>query len=142
MWIRGSLGEKPDSSHYLFGALYKLKKHVDGHPSEIPKENRSIMEKRTLFTLYFSLIAAMLGLSIISPILPTIATDLKVTGVWMGIFNTIIFLVVIVAPLISGAVMDYAGINSVFHFAGILSLVFTFIGCYYVGKWSKAHKQR
>ncbi len=42
------------------------------------------MKKRTLFTLYFSLIAAMLGLSIISPILPTIATDLKATGVWMG----------------------------------------------------------
>ncbi len=42
------------------------------------------MEKRTLFTLYFSIVAAILGLSIISPILPIIAEDLRVTGVWMG----------------------------------------------------------
>ena len=61
-------------------------------------------------------------------------------GFWMGIFNSIIFLGVIVAPLISGAVMDYAGIDSVFYFAGILSLVFTFIGCYYVWKWTKDSK--
>jgi len=58
-------------------------------------------------------------------------------GFWMGIFNTTISVGTIAAPLISGAVMDYSGINSVFYFAGILSLVFTFIGCYYVWKWSK-----
>jgi MFS family permease len=61
-------------------------------------------------------------------------------GKTMGIFNSIIFLGVIVAPLISGVVMDYAGINSVFYFAGILSLLFTLIGCYYVWKWSKVNK--
>ena len=43
------------------------------------------MEKRAFFTLYFTIIAAILGLSIISPLMPTIATDLKATGVWMGI---------------------------------------------------------
>ncbi len=42
------------------------------------------MEKRTLFTLYFTIIAAILGLSIISPVLPTIAKDLRATGFWMG----------------------------------------------------------
>ena len=61
-------------------------------------------------------------------------------GFWMGIFNSIIFLGVIVAPLISGVVMDYSGIISVFYFAGILSLLFTFIGCYYVWRWSKVNK--
>jgi MFS family permease len=52
-------------------------------------------------------------------------------------YNTTKSLGVIVAPLISGVMMDYSGINSVFYFAGILSLVFTFIGCYYVWRWSK-----
>jgi len=61
-------------------------------------------------------------------------------GFWMGIFNTTISVGTIAAPLMSGVVMDYAGINSVFYFAGILSLVFTFIGCYYVWRWSKANK--
>ncbi len=58
-------------------------------------------------------------------------------GFWMGIFNTTISLGIIIAPLVAGVVMDYAGINSVFYFAGILSLLFTIIGCYYVWKWSK-----
>ena len=62
-------------------------------------------------------------------------------GFWMGIFNTTISVGTIAAPLVAGVVMDYAGINSVFYFAGILSLVFTFIGCYYVWKWSKVNKQ-
>nr|QNO54878.1 hypothetical protein GHJHFCIO_00028 [Methanosarcinales archaeon ANME-1 ERB7] len=43
------------------------------------------MEKRTLFSLYFSIVAAILGLSIISPLMPSIAIDLKATGVWMGL---------------------------------------------------------
>jgi MFS family permease len=62
-------------------------------------------------------------------------------GFWMGIFNTTISVGTIVAPIISGVVMDYSGINSVFYFAGILSLVFTFIGCYYVWSWSKVNKR-
>ena len=61
-------------------------------------------------------------------------------GFWMGIFNTTISVGTIAAPLFSGVVMDYSGINSVFYFAGIVSLLFTFIGCYYVWKWSKANK--
>ena len=58
----------------------------------------------------------------------------------MGIFNTTKSLGIIVAPLISGVVMDYLGIISVFYFAGIVSLLFTLIGCYYVWKWSKVNK--
>jgi MFS family permease len=61
-------------------------------------------------------------------------------GFWMGIFNTTISVGTIAAPLMSGVVMDYAGINSVFYFAGIVSLLFTFIGCYYVWRWSKVNK--
>jgi MFS family permease len=62
-------------------------------------------------------------------------------GFWMGIVNTIISLGTLIAPLMSGVVMDYSGINSVFYFAGIVSLLFTFIGCYYVWRWSKVNKQ-
>ncbi|MGB3457695.1 MAG: MFS transporter, partial [Halobacteriota archaeon] len=58
-------------------------------------------------------------------------------GSWMGIFNTTKSLGIIIAPLMSGVVMDYAGINAVFYFAGIVSLLCTLIGCYYVWKWSK-----
>ena len=61
-------------------------------------------------------------------------------GKTRGIFNSTISLGIIVAPLMSGVVMDYSGINSVFYFAGIVSLLFTLIGCYYVWKWSKANK--
>nr|AAU83973.1 hypothetical protein GZ35B7_6 [uncultured archaeon GZfos35B7] len=59
-------------------------------------------------------------------------------GSWMGIFSSTISLGIIIAPLMSGVVMDYAGINAVFYFAGIVSLLFTFIGCYYVWKLSKS----
>ncbi len=62
-------------------------------------------------------------------------------GFWMGIFNTTISVGTIAAPLVAGVVMDYAGINSVFYFAGILSLVFTFTGCFYVWSWSKVNKR-
>ncbi len=61
-------------------------------------------------------------------------------GVWMGLINSIISFATIVTPIIAGVVLDYTGLNSVFYFTGILSLVFTFIGCYYVWKWSKGHK--
>ena len=58
-----------------------------------------IMEKRTLFSLYFSIVAAILGLSIISPILPIIAEDLRATGVWMGlIFSGVAISRAIVMP--------------------------------------------
>ncbi len=62
-------------------------------------------------------------------------------GFWMGIFNTTISVGTIAAPLVAGVVMDYAGINSVFYFAGILSLLCTLIGCYYVWSWSKVNKR-
>ena len=82
--------------------------------------------------------------SISIPVLADIAVVIgKKVGIgsWMGIFNTTISLGIIVAPLMSGVVMDYAGINSVFYFAGIVSLLFTFIGCYYVWRWSKVNKR-
>ena len=72
-----------------------------------------------------------------------VATDIAVVigrkegiGSWMGIFNTTISVGIIAAPLVTGVLMDYSGINSV-YFAGILSLVCSLIGCYYVWRWSK-----
>ncbi|NAS89734.1 hypothetical protein C4E24_08400 [ANME-1 cluster archaeon AG-394-G21] len=95
-------------------------------------------------TLLLANVLIGLGAAISMPV----ATDIAVVigkkvgmGSWMGIFNTTISLGVIIAPLMSGVVMDYAGINSVFYFASILSLVFTFIGCYYVWSWSKINKR-
>ena len=61
-------------------------------------------------------------------------------GLWMGIINTIVSVGIIVAPLISGAIMDFSGTNSVFYFAGILSLLLTLIGYYYVWRWAKAQQ--
>ncbi|NAT11101.1 MFS transporter [ANME-1 cluster archaeon AG-394-G06] len=81
-----------------------------------------------------------LGAAISMPV----ATDIAVVigkkvgiGSWMGIFNTTISLGIIIAPLMSGVVMDCSGINSVFYYAGIVSLLCTLIGCYYVWRWSK-----
>ena len=95
-------------------------------------------------TLLLANVLIGLGAAISMPV----ATDIAVVigkkvgmGSWMGIFNTTISLGVIIAPLMSGVVMDYSGINSVFYFAGIFSLVFTFIGCYYVWSWSKVNKR-
>jgi predicted MFS family arabinose efflux permease len=51
---------------------------VDGKGAGVKRGE--VMEKRTLFTLFFSIFAAILGLSIISPLLPTIAEDLEATG--------------------------------------------------------------
>ncbi len=84
-----------------------------------------------------------IGAAISIPVLADIAVVIgKKVGIgsWMGIFNTTISLGIIIAPLMSGVVMDYSGINSVFYFAGILSLLCTLIGCYYVWKWSKVNK--
>ncbi len=81
-----------------------------------------------------------LGAAISIPVLADIAVVIgKKVGIgsWMGIFNTTISLGIIVAPLMSGVVMDYSGINYVFYYTGIVSLLFTLIGCYYVWKWSK-----
>jgi MFS family permease len=61
------------------------------------------MEKRTLFSLYFSIVAAILGLSIISPILPTISEDLGATGFWMGmIFSGYAISRAIIMPVMGG----------------------------------------
>ena len=64
---------------------------------------REVMEKRTLFTLYFSIVAAILGLSIISPLLPTIAEDLGATGFWVGmIFSGYAISRAIIMPVMGG----------------------------------------
>ena len=96
-----------------------------------------------LITLLLVNVIIGIGAAISMPV----ATDIAVVigrkvgiGSWMGIFSTTISVGIIIAPLMSGVVMDYAGINSVFYYTGIVSLLFTFIGCYYVWKWSKANK--
>jgi MFS family permease len=40
------------------------------------------MKKRALFTLFFSIFAALLGLGILSPLLPSLAEDIGATGFW------------------------------------------------------------
>ena len=96
-----------------------------------------------LITLLLVNVIIGIGAAISMPV----ATDIAVVigrkvgiGSWMGIFSSTISVGIIIAPLMSGVVMDYAGINAVFYFAGIVSLLFTFIGCYYVWKWSKVNK--
>jgi MFS family permease len=80
-----------------------------------------IMEKRTLFSLYFSIFAAILGLSIISPLLPTIAEDLRVTGVWMGmIFSGYAISRAIVMPIMGGLSDKYG--RRIFIASGLLLL--------------------
>ena len=53
-------------------------------------------------------------------------------GHWMGIFNTTGSLGIIVAPLLSGIVLDHLGIDPVFYIAGILSLLGTLLCWHYV----------
>jgi len=86
-------------------------------------------------------LGAAISMPVVADIAVVIGKKAGEIGSWMGIFNTTISLGIIIAPLMSGVVMDYAGINAVFYFACILSLVFTFIGCYYVWKWSKVNKE-
>ena len=79
------------------------------------------MVKRTLVTLYFTIFAAILGLSIISPILPTIAEDLRVTGVWMGlIFSGFAISRAIVMPIMGGLSDKYG--RKIFIASGLLLL--------------------
>ena len=53
-------------------------------------------------------------------------------GHWMGIFSTTSSLGIIIAPLVSGVVLDHLGIDPVFYVAGMLSLLGTLLCCYYV----------
>ena len=53
-------------------------------------------------------------------------------GHWMGIFNTTGSLGIIIAPLVSGIVLDHLGIDPVFYVAGIASLLGSLLYCYYV----------
>jgi predicted MFS family arabinose efflux permease len=59
------------------------------------------MEKRALFTLFFSIFAAILGLGILSPLLPTIAEDLGATGFGVGmIFSGFAISRAIIMPIL------------------------------------------
>ncbi|NQE05312.1 Multidrug resistance protein MdtG [ANME-1 cluster archaeon GoMg1] len=79
------------------------------------------MEKRTLFTLYFTIIAAILGLSIISPVLPTIAKDLRATGFWMGmIFSGYAISRAIIRPVMGGLSDKYG--RKIFIASGLVLL--------------------
>jgi DHA1 family multidrug resistance protein-like MFS transporter len=53
-------------------------------------------------------------------------------GQWMGIFSTTSSLGIMIAPLVSGIVLDHLGIDPVFYVAGMLSLLGTLLCCYYV----------
>ncbi len=53
-------------------------------------------------------------------------------GHWMGIFNTTGSLGIIIAPLVSGIVLDHLGIDPVFYVMGIASLLGSLLYCYYV----------
>jgi len=82
-----------------------------------------------LITLLLVNVLIGIGAAISMPV----ATDIAVVigrkvgiGSWMGMFSSTISIGIIIAPLMSGLVMDHAGINSVFYFAGIVSLLFTF----------------
>nr|CBH37978.1 hypothetical protein BSM_14550 [uncultured archaeon] len=88
-----------------------------------------IMEKRTLFTLYFSIVAAILGLSIISPLLPTIAEDLGATGFWVGmIFSGYAISRAIIMPVMGG-LSDKYGIIAVANILNLFTLHIGFTAC-------------
>ena len=53
-------------------------------------------------------------------------------GHWQGIFNTMGSLGIIIAPLVSGIVLDHSGIAPVFYAGGIASLIGTLFCWYYV----------
>jgi MFS family permease len=53
-------------------------------------------------------------------------------GHWMGIFNTTGSLGIIIAPLVSGIVLDWLGIDPVFYVAGTACLLGTLLCWYYV----------
>ncbi|NAS88811.1 hypothetical protein C4E24_03610 [ANME-1 cluster archaeon AG-394-G21] len=79
------------------------------------------MEKLTLFTLYFSIVAAILGLSIISPLLPTLAEDLGATGFWIGmIFSGYAISRAIIMPVMGGLSDKYG--RKIFIASGLLLL--------------------
>ena len=82
-------------------------------------------------------LGAAISMPVVADIAVVIGKKAGEIGSWMGIFNTTISLGIIIAPLMSGVVMDYSGINSVFYYTGIVSLLCTLIGCYYVWRWSK-----
>jgi len=53
-------------------------------------------------------------------------------GTSMGLFNTAMSIGMILAPLISGAVMDILGLIYIFYVAGIISLFGTFVFYHYI----------
>jgi MFS family permease len=53
-------------------------------------------------------------------------------GFSMGLFSTAMSVGMIVAPIISGVVMDTLGVKSVFFVAGVISLLGTFVFYYYI----------
>ncbi len=53
-------------------------------------------------------------------------------GSSMGLFNTAMSIGMIIAPIISGLVMDYFGLKYIFYVSGGISLIGTFIFSYYL----------
>jgi len=74
-----------------------------------------------MITLYFSVFVAMLGLGIISPLLPAFAKDFGASGLWVGlIFSGFAISRIIVIP-ISGTLSDKIG-RKIFIASGFLIL--------------------
>ena len=79
-------------------------------------------KRRVMFTLYFTVVAAILGLSVISPLLPTLAEDLGASGFMMGmIFSGYAISRAIVMPFM-GSLSDKHG-RKIFIAPGLALLV-------------------
>ncbi len=91
--------------------------------------------------------ASFIGIGGAVSIAPTMSVSVLIgakvgMGSWMGILSTAISLGIITAPIIGGVVMDYAGVKTSFYVASIISLLGTFIGCYYFLKWFRIYRTR
>ena len=79
------------------------------------------MDKRQLFALYFSAFSAMLGLGIISPLLPGFAKEFGASGLWIGmIFAAFAISRAIFMPIV-GNISDKIG-RKIFIVSGLLLL--------------------
>jgi len=79
------------------------------------------MEKRALVTLFFSIFAAILGLGILSPLLPSLAEALGATGFWVGmIFSGYAISRAIIMPIMGGLSDKYG--RRIFIVSGLLIL--------------------
>ncbi|MFC1589860.1 MFS transporter [Candidatus Omnitrophota bacterium] len=101
-----------------------------------------------LFPVFWFILAAAITEGIVTAVSTPPALILSIgigqragMGSWMGIFNTAMGLGLIIAPLASGIIMDWLGINAVFYIFGIVSYAGTIIGSYYIWKRFRGRKK-